>query len=177
MSVATTPSKIALGVGTNLYNLSFINNSTTNTSRPSSVPLGTRDGVPTNAIASQVGYVYLASDTSTAEIAILDTSALPYTQIGLYDAPGNSGADTVFVAGNTGYMTSGNSFQIFDLSAKTGTRSQIGSSVTLANNANGMVVVGSYAYVSLDDSTIQLQIIDISTPASASVVGDAQIES
>jgi type II secretory pathway pseudopilin PulG len=88
--------------------------------------------------------------------------------VGYFDQNNKTGT-TIFTSGNTGYTVSGSTLYSFDVSSKTGSRSLLGS-VALAGNGNRVFVVGSRAYVTTSSTTSQLQIINVSNPASMSVV-------
>lgn len=165
-----------VGTGANASGISFANVLIDDNDPPNVSTPGTFDGYKTNAVFGESGYAYIATDTNSEEIVIISLASLPYTKVGTFNAPGNGSGNAIFVANNKGYMASNNKFYVFDLSSKTGSRSQIGSSVNLAGTATQVKVIGNYAYVSINSSNTQLQIIDVSNPASSmSVVATASL--
>ncbi|MCJ7740756.1 hypothetical protein MUP32_05610, partial [Candidatus Microgenomates bacterium] len=98
-----------------------------------------------------------------------------YQEAGYFDAPGNGAGDSIYVSGNIGYMTDGNTLYTFDLSSKSGSRAELGS-VTLAGTGNRVVVNGNEAYVAVGATTNQLQIIQVSTDGKTlTVIGQATV--
>ena len=93
----------------------------------------TFDGFKTNGVFGETNYAYLATDNNSKEIEIVNLTTNPYSEAGYFNAPGNDEGDSVFVAGNVGYMTDENKLYTFELSSKTGSRGQLGS-VNLAGD-------------------------------------------
>lgn len=156
------------GTGDNASGVSFANIliSQPASGPPSASISGTFDGYKTNAVFGEADYAYLGTDTNSKEIVIIDLTRKvggKFTEAGYFNAPGNGDGETVFVSGTTGYMTSGNKLYKFDLTSKSGSRAQIGSAVTLAAAARKLIIVDNYAYVALDSSTTQMQIINLDT--------------
>lgn len=90
--------------------------------------------------------------------------------VGYFDASVKSTGTSVYVLGNTGYTTVGNTLYSFDVSTINGSSSQTQKgSVTLSGNGKRVFVVGTNAYVATDNTTNQLQIIDVSNPSNMSV--------
>lgn len=156
------------GTGDNAAGVSFANIliSQPASGPPSASISGTFDGYKTNAIFGETNYAYLGTDTNSKEIVIIDLTQKvgdKFVQAGYFNAPGNGSGDTVFVSQNTGYMTSGTKFYKFDLTGKSGSRAQIGSAVTLAAAAKKMIVIDNYAFLALNSSTTQMQIVNLDT--------------
>lgn len=162
------------GTGDNASGVSFANVAIADTHPPTATVVGTFDGYKTNDIFGEPGYAYLATDNNSKEIEIVDLSHQPYTQAGYFNASGSTDANAVFVAGSVGYMTQGSTFRTFDLSSKTGSRPQLGSR-GLAGTGTEIEVVGTYAYVSIAGATAEMQILDVSNPASPQIVGQADV--
>lgn len=161
-AITAIEGSVFAGTGDNASGVSFANVTIPNTASPSGTITGTFDGYKTNGVFGEANYAYLATDTNSREIMIIDLSSLPYAQAGYFDAPGNGTGNSVFVSGNIGYMTDGNKLYTFDLSSKSGSRSQLGS-ITLPATGNKVVVVGNYAYVVLDSTSSQMQIVQVSS--------------
>ena len=165
------------GTGENASGVSFANVSISNANPPVASIDGTKDGYKTNDIFGESGYAYIATDTNSKEIAIIDISSPPYTEIGYFDSPGATDANAVFVSGQTGYMTAGNKLYNFDLTSKSGSRTPIDpDGLTLSGTGTHLSIVGNYAYISIDGGSVELQIIDISTPSNLTSVASADVD-
>lgn len=173
-AISAIEGKVFAGTGENASGVSFASVSISNTNPPTGTIAGTFNGYKTNDVFGESTFVYLATDTNAKEVVIINIGSTPFTEAGYFDAPGNGSGNSVFVVGNTGYMTSGNKFYTFDLTSRSGSRPKLGST-TLAGTGKKIAVVGSYAYIALDSPTTQLQIVDVSNPSSPSVVGQANV--
>ena len=160
------------GTGNNASGVSFANVTISNANPPVAAIAGTFDGFKTNGVFGETNYAYLATDNNSKEIEIVNLTTNPYSEAGYFNAPGNDEGDSVFVAGNVGYMTDENKLYTFELSSKTGSRGQLGS-VNLAGDGKKVIVSGTYAYVATSSTSTQLQIVDVSNPRSMTVVGQA----
>lgn len=111
-------------------------------------------------------YVYFNENNSpnhTVRIA----NANNLSDVGYFDVSHTTG-NSIYVLGNTGYTTAGSTLYSFDVSSKTGSRPQLGS-VNLAGTGQKVFVVGTKAYVVTSSTTSQVQIINVSNPASMTV--------
>lgn len=171
------------GTGNNASGVSFANISIGNPPYPTPPPstiTGTFDGYKTNdGVFGETNYAYLATDNNFKEVVIVDLTQKDannkYLEVGYFNAPGNGTGKSVYVSGNIGFMISGNRLYTFDLSIKSGSRPQLGS-VTLASSGTRVIVNGSYAFISLDSETTQMQIIQIGSGGTVlSVVGQATV--
>src|SRR3989344_639751 len=120
-----------------------------------------------------------STDTNSKEIVIIDLTQKDSNnkceESGYFNAPGNGSGNSIYVSGNIGFMSSANKLYTFDLSSKASSRSQLGS-ISLAGEGNRVVVVGSYAYIAVESSTTQLQIVQIQNGgATLSIVGQAAL--
>lgn len=167
--------KAFAGTGDNASGVSFASVNITTTYPPVAGIDGTFDGYKTNGIFGEADYAYLATDNHSKEIEIINIVNTPYTEAGYFDAPGNDNGNSIFVSGNVGYMTDEDNLYSFDLSEKSGSRPRLGS-VSLAGEGKKVFVVGNYAYVAIESSSTQMQIIDISNPGSMSVIGQASVD-
>ncbi|MEK7152968.1 MAG: hypothetical protein AAB834_03410, partial [Patescibacteria group bacterium] len=163
------------GTGDNASGVSFARVDITDTDPPqaTSPPSNHFDpggNMKTNDVFGEADYGYLATDTNSKEIVIISLTA-PYSESGYFDAPGPGGpspkgngqANSVFVNGSTGYMTTGTMFYTFDLSSKTGNRGAPTGQVQLSGTGEKVTIVGSYAYVAISGNTgRELEIINIS---------------
>ncbi len=119
-------------------------------------------------------YAYVTTDDNAKEVVIVDLSVNPYVEVGSFNASGSTDGTSVWVQGNVGYMTQGSTFRTFDLTQKTGVRTQL-SSIALASTGTDVQVVGNYAYVSISGASQELQIINVTNPSSLSIVGQADV--
>ncbi|MDP1743575.1 MAG: prepilin-type N-terminal cleavage/methylation domain-containing protein [Candidatus Amesbacteria bacterium] len=156
--------------GDNASGVSFANVTISNTNPPVAAITGTFDGYKTNSVFGETNYAYLATDSNSKEIVIINLGN--YSEAGYFNAPGNDEGNSIFVAGNVGYMTDEDKLYTFDLSAKTGSRGQLGS-VNLVGTGRKVIVSGTYAYVATENTSNQLQIVDVSNPSSMTIVGQA----
>lgn len=175
--------KVAAGTGDNASGVSFASVNVTTTHPPTPSLQKTFDGYKTNDVFGEENYAYLATDTNSKEVVIVNLNAYSdpptnskYQEAGYFNAPGNGSANSVFVSGNYGYMISGNKFYIFDLSIKSGSRAQVNTSVpTLSGTGVKLVVLDNYAYVVTTATSNQLQIIDITNKISPTIVGQISV--
>jgi type II secretory pathway pseudopilin PulG len=177
-AISAIEGKVFAGTGENASGVSFAKVGLDMNHPPNATISATFDGFKTNGVFGESNYAYLATDTNSKEIVIINLTSFSdpptnskYSEAGYFNAPGNGSGNSIFVSGNYGYMTSGNKFYIFDLSSKSGSRTQVNSSVpTLAGTGVKISVVGNYAYVATTSTSNQLQIIDISNKTNPSIV-------
>lgn len=139
--------------------------------------------IKTNGVFGETNYAYLATDTNSKEVVIIDLNNIVggrYQEVGFFDAPGNGSAESVFVSNDIGYMTdAANKLYAFDLrpasGGRSGSRPQLGPEVLLAGIGREVFINGNYAYVAIDSTIKQLQIINVVDPSSMSVVGQASV--
>lgn len=175
-TISASPSVAYLGTGENASGLSFVRANINHVPTPPTATIpGTFDGYKTNDSFGSGDYAYLATDTNSKEVVIIDIAGSTFSEVGYFDSPGNTNANTVYVTGNIGIVGIGTNVYLFSLSSNTGSRAQIGSAIPIGGTVTGLYVNGNYVYVA-NSSTSQLKIIDISTPASASIVGSATVD-
>lgn len=167
-AISAIEGNLFAGTGDNASGVSYAHVNISNTNPPVATIKKTFDGYKTNDVFGDQTYGYLATDSNSEEIVIinLDTAS----KVGWFNAPGSNSVNNVYVYGNYGYLIQGSTFRIFDLTSKNGARSQTGS-VNLAGTGTSLVVSGNYAYVSISGSTTKLQIIDVSTASTPTIVG------
>jgi len=167
------------GTGDNASGVSFANIAITNTKPPVASTVGTFDGFKTNGVFGETNYAYLATDTGSKEIEIIDLTHLTdgkYSEAGYFNAPGNGRGGSIFALDNIGYMTTENKLYTFDLSSKSGSRPQLGT-ITLAGTGSKIYVIGNYAYIAISGSSQELQIIQVSSDGRIlSAVGQADVD-
>lgn len=166
--------RVFAGTGDNASGVSFAHVTLSNDNPPIATIAGEFSNYKTNGIFGENNYAYIATDTNASEIVILQLTSTPYSVVGSFDAPGPTDANAVYVVGSVGYMTAGSTLYTFDLSSKTGSRPQLGS-IALAGTGRRIMVVGNYAYIAVDSTTRQMEIVDVSNPAALSVVGWATL--
>ncbi len=177
-AISAIEGKVFAGTGENASGVSYASVAISNTDPPVATVEGTFNGYKTNGIFGEADYAYLATDTNSKEIEIIDLTTNPFSEEGYFNAPGNGSANSVFVAGPVGYMVGNDKLYSFDLSSKFGSRLALDvDGVTLVGVGTNVYVVGNYAYVSIAESSIKLQIVDISNPENLTVVGQASVNS
>jgi len=170
-SIVAGDGEVYSGTGQNASGISYIEINVDEADPPNVFVEGQLDGYKTNDIFGEPGFAYLATDTNAEEVVILDTSVLPYHKEGYFNAPGVTDASSVVVSNNVGYVATGSTLYAFDLSSKTGNRAIIGAGLTLSGIARSLKVRDNYLFAVTSSTTTQVQLIDITTPATKSIVG------
>jgi len=132
----------------------------------------------TNAVFNDGSYVYLATDGSSSQVNILDTSSIPYQRIGWIDVPGGKPANGIYVYNNIAYVTSDNNLYTFNVINKTGAHTtvlgQTSMWFSIGTNplAKQVVVRGQYVFVGTANTLFGLQKFKIANNgASLNIVG------
>lgn len=181
-AISAYQGNIVTGTGGNASGPTFVDVKVAGNSPPVANISGQFNNSKANGVFTETNYGYIATTNNSEEIQILDMTQYSdppantkFKEVGYFNAPGNGQGDSVFVAGTVGYMTDGNHFYTFDMTSHTGSRSQLNTSTswTLAGNGKKVVVVGNYAYVAVDSTSTQLQIIDVTNAASPTIVASA----
>ncbi len=162
MAISANAGRSIAGTGENSSGVSLADVTVTNENPPVPSLAGTFDGYKTNDVFIDGNYAYLATDSNSKEVVIIDLTT--HAEVGYFNTPTSSDATSVYVSGTKGYVTAGYFLYIFDLSSQSGSRPQIGNGYFFLGLATNVIVNGNYAYVSLAASVIELQIIDISNP-------------
>lgn len=163
------------GTGENASGVSFANISISNAYPPVPTIVGTFDGYKTNGIFGETNYAYITTDSNGKHVVIIDLNDLnpstyKYSEEGYLDAGVSSNGKSVYVQGNTAYVTVENKLYTFNVTNKSGSHSPM-SSITLAGTGNKVIIQGDYAYVSEDSSSREMEIINISNPSNMNIVG------
>jgi len=174
-AVSAIPGQVFTGTGENAAGVSYATALIDQDDPPHATISGTFSGFKTNGIFGATGAAFLATDNNFKEIEIIDLTITPYTEAGYFDAPGNGNGNSIYASGSVGYMTSGNKFYTFDLTSKSGSRPASGSA-TLAGTGVKTVVVGDYAYVAINSTTIQMQILNVASSKNPSVVANVSLD-
>ncbi len=122
-------------------------------------------GVDANDIHVSNGYAYIATDSNTQEMMVIDISNPSSLSIdGSYDAPGSANAEAVYVSGNRAYLGRASSFQdeFFILDISTPTSPSFLDSGNASSTIRSIYVNGSYAYVATTHNNAEVATIDIS---------------
>jgi hypothetical protein len=182
-AISAYQGSIVTGTGGNASGPTFVKTSVTGNSPPSTTVLGQFNNSKANSVFTENNHGYIATTNNGEEIQILDLTQYSdpptnstFVKTGYFNAPGVTQGNSIFVVGTVGYMTAADKFYTFDLSSYSGSRTQLnGTAVTLAGNGVKTVVVGNYAYIVTDSTTTQLQIINVSNPASPSIVASSSV--
>ena len=184
---------VATGQTTSSSQDSFAHVLVANTDPPTSSIHGKLRGYKTNAVFGEPNWGYIATTNDSKEIVIVNLTQFSnvanklYREEGSFNATGTADADTIFVHNNRGYMTAGQYLYVFNLSSRSGSRSQIGNRISFADSgdkANEIYVrevSGSiYVYVAVEGSTVdEIKIINVTNNNISSqwrVVGGLNIE-
>ncbi len=172
VSSDATGNRVFAGTGLNASGPTFTNTKISgNAPSITATALGDYNNAKANGIFGDTNYAYIATDSNSSEVVILDlnqysnppTNTL-YKKIGGLDTPGPADADSVYVVGNTGYVTtsdnSNRTLYVFDISDKT--NPQVLGSVSLPGKGIKMTVVGTFAYLAISGSNTKMQIVDVS---------------
>lgn len=163
--------KVVVGTGENASGVSFAEVNVSG-NPPNPTLESTFDGYKTNDVFIEGNYGYVATDTNSKEVVILDLTQNPPTEIGYMNAPGNTDGASVYVTNNVGYVITGNRLYSFNLSAKTGSRPLLDTDgVHLTATGYKVVVIGSYAYVATGGSTRDFVLINVSNSSNLTLVG------
>lgn len=137
------------------------------------------NGYDTNDIFIDENYAYVATDDVSRDVIIIDLNT--GQEVGYYNDNFWWGvAQGVFVRGNVGYAVIGPNLHTFDLSSKTGQRTEL-DSVSLSPYwwwpATGyrVQVVGDYAYVALDWGSAELRIVNVANSSNIYREGTANV--
>jgi len=171
-----------LGTGGNTSGVAFTKLSISGVDDPVINVEGEFNGYLTNNIFVDGNYAYLATTNNSKEVVILDISSTPYTEIGYFNTSRTEDANSVYVVGNTGYVAAGRYVFTFDLSSKTGSRSQLGiKQISLNQNwgatasVSQIVVINNYLYASLDQDWYELVIVNVTNPANMQITSQTSV--
>ncbi len=168
-AVTALEGEIFAGTGLNASGKSLTYVTATNQNPPQLSLFGSIDGYKTNDVFGVPGYGFLATDTGSEEVAIVNTSNMQ--RVGFYNpAPTNTSGWGLYIKDQVGYVAITNSrLYLFNANPSTFSTTQSQqelSSVSLAGNAKSVYVESGYAYVANDITTSQLQIVEVSNPNS-----------
>lgn len=171
---------VFVGTGENASGVSFANVAISNANPPVATVEGTFDGYKTNGVFGEPNYGYLATDNNQKEVVIIDLTMKDadnkYQEAGFFNVPGERNGRSIFVGGNVGYVVAGDKLYTFDVASKSGSRPALDSDgVRLADTGTRIVVVGTYAYVTIKEARVEVQIVDVSNPSNLKIVGQVDL--
>lgn len=172
MAISAREGRAFVGTGENASGVSMADISISNTYPPIPSIIGTVDGYKTNDVFISGDYGYIATDNNQKEVVIVDLKT--HKETGYFDVPGQGNGNGVYVTNNVGYVTAGSKLYLFDLSSQSGSRNTL-SEISLPGTANKLQVVNNFAYVATTASAEEMVIIDVTNPASPSIVGWADV--
>lgn len=175
-TISAVPGQAVMGTGGNSSGLSFINVSISDDDPPDVVVEGTLDGYKTNDAATDGDFAYLATDSNSSEVVIVDIRSTPYTVVGSVDTPGSRDAESISIKGDYGYVTVRDKLYIFDIRSPFGSR-PIVSDHNLYDRGTYIETQGDYAYILIAGAVEELEIVDISNPSSPQTVGWTDVNS
>jgi hypothetical protein len=183
-AISAIEGQVFTGTGDNASGISYADVNITNTNPPTALTSGTFDGFKTNGIFGENDYAYLATDSNSNEVEIIDLNqqdpvTKKYSEAGYYNVPGNTNANSVYVLNNIGYATTPSKLYTYDLTSRSGSRSDLGN-VTLAGAGNKVIVKvfdgNTYAFVAVGSGSNQLQIVQVTNGGQTlSVLGQATV--
>jgi hypothetical protein len=121
------------------------------------------------------------ADTATPGIVTLTAGFIDWTQAtttGTYNTSGNFDDEDVFEKDGKAYLvtdnnSSGNEFYILDV--QNIQNPTLLGGLDIGSGVNAVVVYGNYAYLATDDNSKEIQIVNVSNPASPSLVASYNI--
>jgi len=151
-SISAEQGRIVTSTGGNSSSYSFFDISVT-TDRPPVLKLErTYDGYKVNDIFIKDHKIYLATDSNSEEVVILDFNG----KIGSVDLPGSTDADGIFVTEDSIYVLQGSSLRIIDIASRL-----VVGSFALGGIGTDIFVRDNYAYVTLKNSLYELLLINV----------------
>ncbi|MBI4137564.1 prepilin-type N-terminal cleavage/methylation domain-containing protein, partial [Candidatus Roizmanbacteria bacterium] len=169
--------KAFAGTGENASGESFVVISISDTDPPDGTFNPATDvfnGYKTNDVFGEENYGYIVTDTNSSELVIINLSTSQVTE---FNIPGNTDGLSVFVSGNTAFVTAADSkLYAVNVTNKTSPTILDADGVAMSGTGTSVVVAGDYAYVSIaGNSSRELEIIDVSDPSNLQVVGWADV--
>lgn len=160
--ISAISSEIVTGTGENASGDALTKITNDQSDPPILTEVGNFDGHKTNDVAVTPGFVVLGTDTNGSEMVIIQTSTLPYSEVGFFDVTGPKDIDRVEVSGDVAYAQVDSVIYTVDVSSMSGERFAL-DSVDLGATPVEMHIAGDYLYLAMDSSP-QFIIVDISDP-------------
>ncbi len=172
-AVSAIQGQAAAGTGDNSSGVSYANITISDPPYPQApvaTVSGTFDGYKTNGVFTEANYAYLATDTNGKQGVIIDlTSYNPgtgkYSEAGSLNLQSSStNGKSIYVLNNIAYLTGTNGkLYTFNIASRSGSHTPIGN-VALEGVGNKVVVVGTNAYIAVNATSNQLQIVNVADP-------------
>jgi type II secretory pathway pseudopilin PulG len=175
-TVYAVPHQAYLGTGGNASGVAFTKLDITGYDPPVVNVAGQFDQYKVNAVAGDGNYAYLATDSNNSEVAVIQISSLPYSEVAYFDAPGNRDADSIEIKSGVGFIGQAGYLRTFDISTPSGSLSLIGE-IDVVRAISQIKILDDYAYITHTNGTVDLTIVDISDPANMSIVGTSDFTS
>lgn len=173
-----TGNRVFAGTGQNASGKPFTNTQITG-NNPSIVATALGDfnkgGTKANSVFGSTDYAYIATDKNADAMIILDLNQFSnpptnnlYLQVGAFNSQDPKDANSVYVVGNTAYLTT-NKLYIVNVTDKANPV-KLGE-FGLDGTGTKVVVGNNIAYVAIAGSATKLQLVDVSNPASPGSIG------
>lgn len=137
---------------------------------------GTTDLVSNiNGIAISGNYAFLASTNNSRELQIVDfTNTANPSLVAELDIPGGANPFDIEISGNYAFLSygasTGNELHVIDITDPLNPL-LLSNGVELGGNARGSYLHGNYIIISNSNNVRELEIVDISTPTTPTLVG------
>jgi hypothetical protein len=121
------------------------------------------------------------ADTTTAGIVTLTAGFIDWTQAtttGTYNTAGNFDDEDVYEKDGKAYLVTDNNSsgaELYILDVTNNQSPRLLGSLDIGSGVNSVVVYGTYAYLATDDNSKEVQIVNVTNPASPSVVASYNI--
>lgn len=180
--------QLAAGTGDNASGVSYANVVLTDPASPATPSAsieGTYDGFKTNDVFTEQDYAYLATDTNSKEVDIINLNSISdgkYAEAGYFNAPGQGNAASVATSGNIGFMVGtsaqeGNKLYSFDITSKIGSRPILDpDGLTLPGTATKITIYGQRVYITTSSTNAQLVIVDVNDSFNLSILSTVSLQ-
>lgn len=180
-SLTSSPGNAYITTGRNASGKTFLHAEISSTNPPA-INLGgefhgSGNAKKGNDVYVDGDYVYVATDSNSRSVLIIDIKSLPFTEIGYYGTGANNSARTVYTQGNHGFVGWENKIDIFNISQKVGQRNRI-STISIGTNSTrieDIVVKNDHIFATLSNHSSQLVIINISNINNPQIVSQMQL--
>jgi len=187
-AVTAIEGRVFAGTGSNSSGVSFADVVfTTDVNPPQITSSKTFDGYKTNAVFGESNYAYLATDSNSKEVVMLDLNQYSnpptntkYLEVGSINLPGNGSGDSIHVVNNKAYVIGGRKFYIYNLSSdRTSATLQNSGGYSLSGKGKKVVVGsgGQYAYIMTSATSNQFEILDVSNATNPTRAGQITVGS
>lgn len=128
-------------------------------------------GSGATAVVVQGNFAYISTRSDSAEFQVIDVSnpSSPHVEVTRSLAGSNDARDIV-VNNNQAYIIQGSTLYAFNITNPSNP-TQYSHTLSVSYTGNEIFVSGTYVYVATEDSTKELQIVDITNPANIYLAG------